>query len=228
MNSVSSEKPPRGAKPRIELGPASRKADALPPELRYTLLSYTAPYWAHTHYHYYHIRYPHPTPASVSLNPHKARKLLYGGFFSDPKSLRLVFYLLDRKTLSLVLIRPAISWKNKHYMGCYGGDSVMPVRYVRPCLFPAFFPGTIKYKYSWGYYTYNVIPRAFMFDDLNMFQTFTYIISPNESFTVIVEWCKTYNFLCKFCSQKFISEPFYIYNKLKGHGNEPDFPRFLH
>ncbi len=38
---VSSEgKPPYGAKPRIELGPALQQADALPSELRRTLLSY--------------------------------------------------------------------------------------------------------------------------------------------------------------------------------------------
>jgi hypothetical protein len=41
--SVKWEKPTRGAKPRIELGPASQQADALPTELRLTLLSHAAP-----------------------------------------------------------------------------------------------------------------------------------------------------------------------------------------
>jgi hypothetical protein len=42
--------------------------------------------------------------------------MMIWGFYSDPNSLRLVFYVLDRKTLSLVLIQPAISWQNKHYI----------------------------------------------------------------------------------------------------------------
>jgi len=37
------EKPPWGAEPRFELGPALQQADALPSELRRTLVSYVAP-----------------------------------------------------------------------------------------------------------------------------------------------------------------------------------------
>jgi hypothetical protein len=37
------EKPPCGAEPRIELGPASQQADALPIEPRRTILNYAAP-----------------------------------------------------------------------------------------------------------------------------------------------------------------------------------------
>jgi hypothetical protein len=37
------EKPPWDAEPKIELGPALQQADALPTELRRTLLSYAAP-----------------------------------------------------------------------------------------------------------------------------------------------------------------------------------------
>jgi hypothetical protein len=97
--SVKWEKPSRGAKPRIELGPALQQArgttnwDTPHPselcrtltELRRTLLSYAAPLlcyaapnWAHTQYHYHHTRYAHPTPASISANPHKARKWCFG------------------------------------------------------------------------------------------------------------------------------------------------------
>jgi len=41
--SAQQQKPPLGAEPRIELGPALQLADSLPAELRRTLLSYAAP-----------------------------------------------------------------------------------------------------------------------------------------------------------------------------------------
>ena len=41
---LSGEKPPCGAEPRIELGPAFQQADALPTEPRRTILSHAAPY----------------------------------------------------------------------------------------------------------------------------------------------------------------------------------------
>ncbi len=43
-------KPPCGAEPKIELGPALQQADALPTEPRRTILSHAAPYWATPHH----------------------------------------------------------------------------------------------------------------------------------------------------------------------------------
>ncbi len=51
-------KPPCGAEPSIKLRPALQQADALPAELRRTLLSYAAPYWAT----------PHPNELRRTLN----------------------------------------------------------------------------------------------------------------------------------------------------------------
>ncbi len=44
---LSGEKPPCGAEPRIELGPAFQQADAQPTEPRRTILSHAAPYLSH-------------------------------------------------------------------------------------------------------------------------------------------------------------------------------------
>ncbi len=59
------ERPPCGAEPRIELGPALQQADALPTEPRRTILSHAAPFWATPHHSW-------ATPHHVWATPHHA------------------------------------------------------------------------------------------------------------------------------------------------------------